>query len=228
MNNTTNFLANVKATPTFPEVDRLPISEKIEWGFITCSADWIIRFYSIFDNSTKEITQSLLEAIRCCWSWDWLTLKDEFYKEELEDLNKQLCSIVKNSSKNSSLQEYGIRLNSLEQRDEMLREIILADKRNISAIIYLLWGPVKIKNKVTGEYEVKQKPSSKYEWIRVFTKEEKDPVRGVVKLADGSSISLTEYIDNYDLNPDEVKIEEGIEEVEETSVRDYFRKRAGL
>ena len=227
MNNTTNFLANVKATPTFPEVERLPISDKIEWGFITCSADWIVRFYTIFDNSISEVTQSLLRQSDAVEA-EIANTKDEFYKEELEDLNKQLCSIVKNSSKNSSLQEYGIRLNSLEQRDEMLREIILADKRNISAIIYLLWGPVKIKNKVTGEYEVKQKPSSKYEWIRVFTKEEKDPVRGVVKLADGSSISLTEYIDNYDINPDEVKIEEGIEEVEEASVRDYFRKRAGL
>ena len=227
MNNTTNFLANVSATPTFPEVERLPISDKIEWGFITCSSDWIVRFYTIFDNSISEVTQSLLRQSDAVEA-EIANTKDEFYKEELEDLNKQLCSIVKNSSKNSSLQEYGIRLKSLEQRDEMLREIILADKRNISAIIYLLWGPVKIKNKVTGEYEVKQKPSSKYEWIRVFTKEEKDPVRGVVKLADGSSISLTEYIDNYDLNPDEVKIEEGIEEVEQASVRDYFRKRAGL
>ena len=153
---------------------------------------------------------------------------NEIYKEELEALNQQLCSMVRNSNKSESLREYGIKLANVSQLNEMLNEIILANKRTIPGIVYLLWGPIEIKDKVTGEVITKQKSSSKYEWIRLFTKDKKDPVKWVVKLSDWTTVSMSEYLDNYDINPDEVKIEEGIEEVEEASVRDYFRKRAGL
>ena len=227
MNNTKNFLEALASTPTFPEVERLPISNKIEWGFITCSADWIIRFYSIFDNSTKEITQSLLRQSDAVES-ELANTDNEIYKEELEALNQQLCSMVRNSNKSESLREYGIKLSNVSQLNEMLNEIVLANKRTIPGIVYLLWGPIEIKDKATGETITKQKSSSKYEWIRLFTKDKKDPVKWVVKLSDWTTVSMSQYLDNYDINPDEVRIEEGIEEIEQVSVRDYLKKKAGL
>lgn len=227
MTTTKNFLEALASTPTFPEVERLPISNKIEWGFITCSADWIIRFYSIFDNSTKEITQSLLRQSDAVES-ELANTDNEIYKEELEALNQQLCSMVRNSNKSESLREYGIKLANVSQLNEMLNEIVLANKRTIPGIVYLLWGPIEIKDKATGETITKQKSSSKYEWIRLFTKDKKDPVKWVVKLSDWSVVSMSQYLDNYDINPDEVRIEEGIEEIEQVSVRDYLKKKAGL
>lgn len=221
MKNTTNFLEALASTPTFPEVERLPISNKISWGFITCSSDWLIRFYSIFDNSTKEITQSLLRQSDAVES-ELANTDNEIYKEELEALNQQLCSMVRNSSKSESLREYGIQLKSTEELNKMLKEIIDADKRTIPGIVYLLWGPIEIKG------ETKQKSHSDYEWKRLYTKEKKDKVSSTVKLADWTTVSLTEYLDNYDIDPDTVRIEEGIEEIEEDNTREYLRKKAGL
>lgn len=227
MNNTKNFLEALASTSTFPEVEQLPISKKISGGFITCSSDWIIRFYSVFDNSTKEITQSLLRQSDAVEA-ELANTDNEIYKEELEALNQQLCSMVRNSSKSESLREYGIKLANVNQLNEMVEEIIRADKRTIPGIVYLLWGPIEIKDKATGEVITKQKASTKYEWIRLFTREKKDTVKWVVKLSDWSVVSMSEYLNNYDISPEEARIEEGIEELEEVSVRDYLKKKAGL
>ena len=60
MNNTkTNLLQAVRATETYETLERLPLSNQIENGFITVSDKWIVRFHTIFDNTDNEIKNSL-------------------------------------------------------------------------------------------------------------------------------------------------------------------------
>lgn len=105
MKQTTDFLKAVKATETFETVERLPLSNKIENGFITVSDKGIVRFYSIFDNSENEIKNSLKRQ-QVEVENELNNTADPLYKEELEDLNIQLSNIVRKADKQESLREY--------------------------------------------------------------------------------------------------------------------------
>lgn len=224
MKQTTDFLKAVKTTETFETVERLPLSNKIENGFITVSDKGIVRFYSIFDNSENEIKNSLKRQ-QAEVENELNNTADPLYKEELEDLNIQLSNIVRKADKQESLREYWIKLNSIEELKQMVNEIVLANKKTIGWIVYLLGWPLEI------DWNTIQKTETKYNWIRLFTKEKKDnPRKWIVKnKVSGETVSLKDYIEDpnykaedYDREPTEDQ------ETEQEHLKEYFKKRAWL
>lgn len=229
MKTTNKFLAVAKATPVFPEVEKLPLSSKIKDWHITVSGDGIMRFYRYFDFTENEIKKSL-KMQSASVEDEIANTKNEIYKDELKSLNRQLSQMVQNSSKTSSLEEWWIKLRDANDIVKIVNEILLADKRTIGGIIYLLGGPLTITDKETEEVKTIQKNRKDYDWIRVYTKEMKDKVKGVVKLSNGDKVSVKEYLDNYDISSEDWVFENGIEEEEMDSiqVREYFSRLAGL
>jgi len=222
MNNTKNFLDVVKATPTFDTVEKLPLSEKIQNGFITVSDKWTVRFYTIFDDSNSNIKDALLRQSYEIEN-EMENTDNEIYKEELESLNIQLTNMVRNAHKSESLREYGIQLKSTDQLQVMVNEIVKADKRTIWGIVYLLGWPLEI------DWKTIQKSHSNYERVRLFEREKKDnPEDWLVKnVKDGSTVKLKDYIENPDYKPEDYEVIRK-KELEEVSVRDYLKKKAGI
>ena len=223
MNNTkTNFLQAVRATETYETLERLPLSNQIENGFITVSDKWIVRFHTIFDNTDNEIKNSLKRQ-QAEVEAELEETKDELYKEELESLNTQLCNMVRKADKQESLNEYGIQLNSVEELNQMVSEIVRANKKTIWWIIYLLGWALEIDGNTI------QKTHSDYNRIRLYTKEKRDnPKDWIIKnIKDGTTVKLKDYIENPDYKPEDYEVIRE-KELEEVSVKDYLKKKAGL
>lgn len=223
MNNTkTNFLQAVKATETYETLERLPLSNQIENGFITVSDKGIVRFHTIFDNTDNEIKNSLKRQ-QAEVEAELEETKDELYKEELESLNTQLCNMVRKADKQESLNEYWIQLNSVEELNQMVNEIVRANKKTIGWIIYLLGWALEI------DWNTIQKTHSDYNRIRLFTKEKRDnPKDWIIKnIKDGTTVRLKDYIENPDYKPEDYEVIRE-KELEEVSVKDYLKKKAGI
>lgn len=223
MNNTkTNFLQAARATETYETLERLPLSNQIENGFITVSDKGIVRFHTIFDNTDNEIKNSLKRQ-QAEVEAELEETKDELYKEELESLNTQLCNMVRKADKQESLNEYWIQLNSVEELNQMVNEIVRANKKTIWGIIYLLGWALEIDGNTI------QKTHSDYNRIRLYTKEKRDnPKDWIIKnIKDWSTVKLKDYIENPDYKPEDYEVIRG-KELEEVSVKNYLKKKAGL
>lgn len=222
MKNTKDFLATAKTLPTYETIEKLPISDKIQNGFVTISDKGIVRFYSIFDDSNSNIKEALLRQSYEIEN-EIENTDNEMYKEELESLNTQLTNMVRNAHKSESLREYGIELTDTDQLQVMISEIIKADKRTIWGIVYLLGWPLEI------DWKTIQKSHSNYKWIRLFEREKRDnPEDWLVKnVKDWTTVRLKDYIDNPDYKPEDYEtiVEK---ELEEVSVRDYLKNKAWL
>jgi hypothetical protein len=107
----------------------------------------------------------------------------------------------------------------------MVKEIVRANKKTISWIIYLLGWAIEI------DWNTIQKSHSDYTRVRLYTKEKKDdPKKGIVRnKISWETVSLKDYIEDpnykaedYDREPTEDQ------ETEQEHLKEYFKKRAWL